>query len=104
MVVGEWITGPELHGPDRSGGCPRWRLDSFSAQFCFTWLDCLQAEGELLRAIRKKQSSTLVRRSPLPVAETTLVHRPAPCNACRHRDARLQSSSFVIRVYDDAGN
>src|SRR5262245_43881367 len=48
MVVGGWSE-PEVHAPDRSGWGARWRLNSFSAQFCFTWLGWLAAQIELLK-------------------------------------------------------
>src|SRR5678815_4844858 len=62
MDVGGW-SGPKLHAPDRAGGCPgcpRWRLDSFSARLRFARLGCLAAQvavakgEEVMKALPKK--------------------------------------------------
>src|ERR1044071_982562 len=57
MDVGDWITEPELHAPDRSGWCPRWRLRSFSARLRFARLSCLAGQIELLEEFRNKPSA-----------------------------------------------
>jgi hypothetical protein len=52
MDVGDWITEPELHAPDRAGpgseSSRRW-FDSFSARLRFARLGCFAAQVELLR-------------------------------------------------------
>src|SRR5438045_9691191 len=60
MVVGDWITEPELHAHHRRGWGSRWRLDSFSARLRFTRLDCATAQiavakgEEVMKALSKK--------------------------------------------------
>src|SRR5262249_42537827 len=49
MVVGEWITEPELHAHHRRGWGPRWRHNSVSARFRFSRLGCFAAQIGLLR-------------------------------------------------------
>ena len=54
MDVGDWITEPELHAPDRAGpgseSSRRW-FDSFSARLRLVRLGCLAAKVGLLRPI-----------------------------------------------------
>src|SRR6266480_1332025 len=60
MVVGNWITEPELHAHHRRGWGSRWRLDSFSARLRFTRLGCAAAQiavakgEEVMKALPKK--------------------------------------------------
>src|SRR6266480_1071169 len=60
MVVGNWITEPELHAHHRRGWGSRWRLDSFSARLRFGRLGCVAAQvavakgEEVMKALPKK--------------------------------------------------
>ena len=69
--MGDWITEPELHTRHRRGWSSRWRLNSFSARFCFSRLSCLAAQVGLLRPILLKLSSAIALR----IADSNSIER-----------------------------
>ena len=103
MDVGDWITEPELHAPDRAGpgseSSRRW-FDSFSARLRFARLGCFAAKVELLsaeKALPKGQAVVIVGKAWLPCPAADFLNKLLNHASARHHKTKLTANSCIAR-------